>query len=167
MAGLLSDIGLCAIPYNLINGKEAVEWSEAERMTYDRHPEVSGAMLELVPSLRHLSSIVRLHHAPYEGVTPADPTVPVGGMLPVESRILKVVTEYLQQERMVGDMLARQAIRESTASKTSMVHREEKDIETDGIGIGTYSSGGASRESGGGSASSAAPGSAAGSLCTR
>ena len=48
---------------------------------------------------------------------------------------------------------ARQAMRESTASKTSMIHREEKRERTDRISIRDYSSGGASRDSGGGNAS--------------
>mgnify|MGYP003348246364 CR=1 FL=1 len=48
---------------------------------------------------------------------------------------------------------ARQAMRESTASKTSMIHREEERERTDRISIRDYSSGGASRDSGGGSAS--------------
>jgi response regulator RpfG family c-di-GMP phosphodiesterase len=61
MAAHLRDIGLCAIPYALVN-RSPLELSEAEEATYDRHKEVSGAMLELVPSLRHLADVVRHHH---------------------------------------------------------------------------------------------------------
>lgn len=111
MAATLRDIGLCAIPYNLVNGRTEEEWSEAERMTYDRHPEVSGAMLEMVSSLKHLSTIVRLHHANFIS-DPADPTMPSGKRLPVEARVLKVVTQYVWLERTQGDLLARENIRE-------------------------------------------------------
>lgn len=116
MAAILRDIGLCSIPYNLVNGKAPEEWTEAEQMTYDRHPEVSGAMLELVPSLRHLAGIVRWHHANFEDHNPLDPTVPSSNNLPIESRILKVVTEYVWQERYQGDLLARESIREGAGS---------------------------------------------------
>ncbi len=116
MAATLRDIGLCAIPYGLVNGKAEEEWTEAEQMTYDRHPEVSGAMLELVPSLRQLSPIVRWHHANYDGRNPLDPTVPTGNRLPIESRILKVVTQYVWQEREQGDLIAREVIREGAGT---------------------------------------------------
>ncbi len=111
MAATLRDIGLCAIPYNLVNGKAEEDWTEAEQMTYDRHPEVSGAMLELVPSLKHIAPIVRLHHANFDTL-PADPTIPSGKRLPVEARVLKVVTQYVWLERTQGDFLARETIRE-------------------------------------------------------
>src|SRR3954464_2480029 len=66
-AARLQDIGLCALPYALINTKPSNQWTDAERATYDRHPEVSGAMLDLVPSLRDLTEIVRCHHARFDG----------------------------------------------------------------------------------------------------
>lgn len=116
MASTLRDIGLCAIPYSLVNDRIDGEWTEAEQMTYDRHPEVSGAMLELVPSLSHLAPVVRWHHANFDGKSPGDPTVPTGRRLPPESRILKVVTQYVWIERTHGDLLARETIREGIGS---------------------------------------------------
>jgi len=115
MAATLRDIGLCAIPYNLVNGRAEEDWSQAEQMTYDRPPQVSDAMLELVPSLRHLSPTVRLHHANFD-TAPADPTIPSGKRLPIEARVLKVVTQYVWLERTQGDLLARESIREGIGS---------------------------------------------------
>lgn len=91
----LRDIGLCEIPYALLNRKGRIDWTEAERATYDRHPEVSGAMLELIPSLRHLSPIVRSHHAHFDGS--ADPFLPSGDAIPVEARILAVCCDYVRE----------------------------------------------------------------------
>ncbi len=112
MAATLRDIGLCAIPYGLINGRAEEDWTAAERMTYERHPEVSGAMLELVPSLSNLAPIVRWHHANYEDLSSIVTQAPAGNDLPTEARVLKVVTEYIWLERTRGDFLARESIRE-------------------------------------------------------
>lgn len=117
MAAALRDIGLCAIPYNLVNGRAEGDWSEAEKMTYDRHPEVSGAMLEMVPSLKHLASPVRWHHADFDGGNMLDPTIPYGNRLPVEARVLRVVTQYVWMERIQGDLLARESIRAGIGSR--------------------------------------------------
>ena len=94
----LMDIGLCALPYKLINQKASYEWSDAERSTYDRHPEISGAMLDLVPSLKGIAKIVRMHHAPFQ----AD--------LPVEARVLKVASDYAWLFRQMGEKRAQELI---------------------------------------------------------
>lgn len=107
-AAWLRDIGLCSIPYSLINRTGAVDWSDADRATYDRHPEVSGAMLELIPSLRHLAPIVRCHHANYNGSS--GPYFPNGEQLPIESRILKLICDYVWLERRQGQLLAREQL---------------------------------------------------------
>jgi response regulator RpfG family c-di-GMP phosphodiesterase len=108
MAARLRDIGLCAIPYSLVNGKPWHDWSQAEQSTYDRHPEVSGAMLELVPSLRHLAEVVRTHHADYDGSS--DGSMLIAEQIPIEARILKVATEYTWYSREYGEGLAQQRI---------------------------------------------------------
>lgn len=105
-AAWLRDIGLCSISYDLINRKPQVDWTEADRATYDRHPEVSGAMLELVPTLRHLAPIVRCHHANFNGSS--GPYFPNGEQLPIESRILKLICDYVWLERRQGQLLARE-----------------------------------------------------------
>ncbi|MCC7433649.1 MAG: hypothetical protein IT363_03130 [Methanoregulaceae archaeon] len=113
-AAWLRDVGLCSIPYELINRRTPSEWSEADRATYDRHPEVSGAMLELVPSLRHLAPIVRCHHANYDGSS--GPYFPHGEQLPIESRILKLIADYVWLERRQGQLLAREQLRDGAGT---------------------------------------------------
>jgi response regulator RpfG family c-di-GMP phosphodiesterase len=105
-AARLQDVGLCALPYALINQKPSNEWTEAEQATYDRHPEVSGAMLELVPSLRDLTEIVRCHHARFDGSAGC----PVGNELPVEARVLKVCVDYAWTARHMGELIAQERI---------------------------------------------------------
>jgi response regulator RpfG family c-di-GMP phosphodiesterase len=114
-AAHLRDIGLCAIPYSLVNSKPTHQWDPAERLTYDRHPEVSGAMLELVPPLQHLAEIVRCHHARFDGC--GEEGTPYGRQLPIESRVLKVVTEYVWNERWQGNLIAKQRIRDGLGTE--------------------------------------------------
>jgi response regulator RpfG family c-di-GMP phosphodiesterase len=108
MAAELRDIGLCSIPYALVHEKSTYNWDEADWSTYYRHAEVSGAMLELVPSLRHLASIVRLHHANYRGT--GTELFPSGDDIPIEARILNVVCEFVWLSRLQGSLLARDSI---------------------------------------------------------
>ncbi|MFY9233450.1 MAG: HD domain-containing phosphohydrolase [Fimbriimonadaceae bacterium] len=91
----LRDIGLCAVPYRLINGKSFVRWTETEKEAYLKHAETSANMLEQIPMLKMLAPMVRHHHAPFDE------------KLPIESRILKVVGDYVWSERWQGEMLAR------------------------------------------------------------
>ena len=114
-AARLRDIGLCAIPWKLVNDRTPGEWSDAERATYDKHTEVSGAMLELVPSLREMAPIVRYHHAPYDGTD--GPTLPQGNNLPVASRIIAVVDAYVARDRLQGDLLARSYLDQQKGQK--------------------------------------------------
>jgi response regulator RpfG family c-di-GMP phosphodiesterase len=108
MAARLRDIGLCAIPYHLVNGRAESNWTDAERSTYDRHPEVSGAMLELVPSLRHLAPVVRAHQSgPDEHGSPE---------MTIEARILRVASEYTWIRRERGEAYAYQVILERRGS---------------------------------------------------
>ena len=115
MAAMLRDIGLCAIPYNMMNSRPEMEWTEAERMTYDRHSEVSGAMLEMVPSLKALAPTVRFHHADYKSDQVAD-LMPQGDQIPIEARVLKVVSEYVWLARTRGDLLAKETLRDGSGS---------------------------------------------------
>lgn len=105
-ASRLQDIGLCALPYALINQKPSTQWTDADKATYDRHPDVSGAMLELVPSLRDLTEIVRCHHARFDG----SEACPVGEAIPVEARVLKVCVDYAWTSRQAGEVAAQDQI---------------------------------------------------------
>lgn len=91
-AAQLRDLGMCAIPYRLLNDRLYDQWSEAERATYYRHAEVGGAMLDLIPTLKHLAPIVRASHTEYRD----QPDAPIG------SRILCAVTEYVWTEAREG-----------------------------------------------------------------
>ena len=82
MAGRLRDIGLCAIPYSLVNEKPRWEWTHSDNATFNRHPEVGAAMLEMVPSLSNVAEIVRTHQCEFGGPTRKD--------LTPEARVLKV-----------------------------------------------------------------------------
>ncbi len=114
MGAWLRDIGLCAIPYGLVNRKPAYSWTEADHATYARHPDVSAAMLELVPAVRRLAPIVRSHHANFDGSS--GPYFPHGTALPIEARILKVISDYVWFERRQGQLLAREALRDGAGS---------------------------------------------------
>lgn len=115
MAAQLRDIGLCAIPYSLVNKKSSFEWTEAEWDTYFRHTEVSGAMLELVPSLRELAPIVRFHHTDYEGGLGG--LFPAREDIPIESRVLKAVCDYVWMTRNQGSLLARDSIKRESGKR--------------------------------------------------
>jgi response regulator RpfG family c-di-GMP phosphodiesterase len=104
MAAHLRDIGLCSMAFRLGNSKSPTDWTEAEQATYNRHPEVGGAMLELIPSLRHLANIVRCHQADFDGA--GDTFFPAKDDIPVESRVINVVSSYVWDERMMGALIA-------------------------------------------------------------
>lgn len=109
MAVRLRDLGLCEVPYNLVNGKHHSEWTQAEADTYFRHAEISGAMLDLVPSLRHLANTVRYHHLSYQGGS--SPRMPSKEAIPTSARILKVATEYVWLLREYGEERARETLK--------------------------------------------------------
>jgi response regulator RpfG family c-di-GMP phosphodiesterase len=89
----LRDIGCCSIPYHPFNDKPRSAWTEYESRIFERHPEVSGAMLELVPSVRHIAGTVRWHHARFDGRNV--PGAPIGLDLPLNARILKIASDYV------------------------------------------------------------------------
>ncbi|HRF59236.1 MAG TPA: hypothetical protein PLH94_04895 [Fimbriimonadaceae bacterium] len=114
MATHLRDIGLCAIPYRLVKEKPWLQWTHSDFETYDRHAEISAHMLEITPSLHKLAPIVRCHHAPYDGKTGW--FAPNSRAIPIQARILYVVTTYVWFERNLGDLLARDRLVEGRGS---------------------------------------------------
>lgn len=110
LASRLRHIGLCAVPWKLINEKSPLTWSKPEAATYDRHAEVGAAMLELIPTLKELAPVVRNYRAPVDGS--AGPTFPSRENLPIESRILGAVDAYVNGERFQGAILAREHLKE-------------------------------------------------------
>jgi response regulator RpfG family c-di-GMP phosphodiesterase len=99
----LRDLGLCSIPFGLVNKKPMMYWNDADHATYGRYPEISAAMLEMIPSLQHLAPIVRHQQLPWDGST----GFVCGDDLPLESRILKVAHDFVWAERREGPLLAR------------------------------------------------------------
>jgi response regulator RpfG family c-di-GMP phosphodiesterase len=114
MAARLRDIGLCAVPYSLVNDKPFSEWTDADTALYERHPEVGAAMLELAPSLSHLSLIVRSHQARFDGGS--GPFFPSWENIPIEARLLKVVSDFLWLERTQGTLLAKTTLRDGAGT---------------------------------------------------
>ncbi len=102
LSAQLRDIGLCALPYSLLNDRPYLEWTEAEHRAYMLHPELSADMLEFIPALRHLAAIVRSHHLPYRV-----PGKPASRSLPIEARILKAVADLVWFEKWHGADAAR------------------------------------------------------------
>ncbi len=105
-AARLQDVGLCALPYALINVTPSDQWSPEQRATYDRHPAVSKAMLIQVPSLRNITQIVRCHHARFDGTEGC----PAGEAIPIEARVLKVCVDYAWTSRQMGEQVAQERI---------------------------------------------------------
>ncbi|MEQ1822550.1 MAG: HD domain-containing phosphohydrolase [Fimbriimonadaceae bacterium] len=93
-SALLQDIGLCAVPYAMINKKPMMMWTETENATYARYPEVSAAMLELVPSLSHIAPIIRESLADYNDE------------LSLEARVLRVAHDFVWTESRLGGAIA-------------------------------------------------------------
>ena len=108
MAATLRDIGLCSVSYALMNGRNRDGWTPTEALTYDRHGEVSGAMLELVPRLSHLAPIVRNHHTKFASSEPV--TGVPRSQIPLEAFILGAVTAYVRCADLQGPFLARDAL---------------------------------------------------------
>ncbi|MBC8065493.1 MAG: hypothetical protein H7Y17_11720 [Chlorobia bacterium] len=108
LATYLRDIGCCAIPYRPFNEKDRADWTPVESKVFAKHPEVSGAMLELVPSLRHVADSVRWHHARFDGENVVGS--PTGTDLPLNARILKVASDFVWLAQEVGPGAATKAI---------------------------------------------------------
>jgi response regulator RpfG family c-di-GMP phosphodiesterase len=108
LAAHLRDIGCCAMPYHPFNDKPRTTWTENETKVFAKHPEVSWAMLELVPSLRHVALDVRWHDARFDGQNSVG--CPVGPFLPLNARILKVSSDFVVLEQRIGSGAAKQEI---------------------------------------------------------
>lgn len=115
LACRLRDIGQCAIPWKLINCREMGTWTRAEIDTFLKHPEIGSAMIELVPSIRHIASSVRYQYANFDGSSGR--SFPAAEDIPIESRILNVVVTYINAERRVGSILARDELKSRSGTK--------------------------------------------------
>jgi len=112
MAIRLRDIGLCAIPYRLVNRRSWTEWTLSESSTYDCHAEVGGAILETIPELSKYAPTVRNHHASYASETDhADRRLPS-----LEARIVKGCAEFVWYSRHLGHDTAVSLIEQGTGT---------------------------------------------------
>jgi len=102
IAARLRDIGMCTIPYAMRNEKPEILWNEEERTIFQEHPMHGANMVEQLPSVAEAASAIRWHHQPF--ATPntfAD--APSGKSIPIEARILALVTDIALIERFGGD----------------------------------------------------------------
>lgn len=104
----LRDIGMCAIPFDVLN-REPHQWSSEEADQYDRHAQVSAAMLEVLPSLRELARTVRCHHAHYNGRS--GNLFPEREDIPLAARIICATAAFAIRERSIGTLLALEEVR--------------------------------------------------------
>jgi response regulator RpfG family c-di-GMP phosphodiesterase len=114
-ASKLKDIGLCSVPYRLLNERREEDWTPDEWTTYAQVPEVSAAMLEKIPNLHAVGQLVRLYRADFN--PQGNGEEPYGVKLPIEARILRIVSDYVWLERTRGDLLARELIQEGVGTK--------------------------------------------------
>jgi len=112
MAALVRDIGLCAVPWKMLNRHQLEGWTAAEFATYDQRLIAGAAMLEKIPTLRHLAQTVR-------AIYQLSPSIgePSRHSVPVPSMILGVVDRYLQIERLQGAEPARDMLNKESGSR--------------------------------------------------
>ena len=72
-------------------------------------------MLELIPSLRDLASIVRCRNASFDGTD--GPTFPKGEDLPLESRFLSAAGDFLLIEKIQGTEMALSLLRNNSGTR--------------------------------------------------
>ncbi len=118
-AALVRDIGLCAVPWAMVNYKGKQNWTTAEFATYDQRLLAGAAMLEKIPTLKHLAPILR---AVYE-ICPSAPA-PITKRIPVSSMVLGVVERYLITERLADASQAKEVL-----AKESGIRYDPKVVE--------------------------------------
>ncbi len=96
MSVWLKDLGLCSLPYQLINNKPIEEWTDDETERFRQHPKVGANMIAQVPSIRDLAEIVADHHTPYGNNPNA----------PIEARIVALTTGFLWHQEQFGTTFA-------------------------------------------------------------
>lgn len=89
-AALLHDLGKLALPGGLLNKESRL--SPEEWLAIRRHPDAGADMIERIPPLRHLASLIRSHHERVDGTG-----YPLGlreGQLSDLSKILAVADAF-------------------------------------------------------------------------
>jgi hypothetical protein len=112
MSVRLRDIGLCAIPYGLVNGRTWGEWTLSETSTYDCHAEIGGAMLESVQTLARFAPVVRCHHTNFAVIEEAQ----LGPGARFDACLVKACAEYVWHARHRGAESARRHLRDGAGT---------------------------------------------------
>lgn len=89
-ASLLQEIGKVSIPYGILNKQEPLTSDEEEMLKL--HSVLSQRMVEQVPSLARLATLIRHHHENWDGSGYPDGLQ--GEEIPLASRILHIVDDY-------------------------------------------------------------------------
>lgn len=90
MAALLHDIGMLRIPAEILNQKQML--SVGQRQLIQKHVELGCTLLKQYDSLKPLCSIIAFHHERHDGN--GYPMRISGRKIPLESRILSIITTY-------------------------------------------------------------------------
>ncbi len=98
LGGMLSHIGNVSIPQSLLTKvRSGDQLSGAERDMLARVPEVGASLLEKIPRLEGVAEIVRYQRKNFDGTGfPIDGVA--GEAIPIGARILRVLTDLLDQE---------------------------------------------------------------------
>ncbi len=105
----LCDIGYVTIPFYLLRKKKSSQITHEEYEIIKRHPEISAGMLSFVPPFLHVADIVRCHHVRFAGSS--EKFLPIGEDIPIESRVICAVCEYLDVRDTRGEYLASEYMR--------------------------------------------------------
>ena len=90
MSALLHDIGMTKIPDQLLNQKEAL--SIRQRISIQKHVSIGCDIINESLSLRPLVRAIAYHHERFDGT--GYPSGLKGRNIPLESRILSIITTY-------------------------------------------------------------------------
>lgn len=94
-AALLQEIGKVSIPYAILNKQDTL--TPEEEAVLKLHGVLSQRMLEQIPSLARLATLVRHHHENWNGTGYPDGLQ--GEEIPLASRILHIVGDYVDALR--------------------------------------------------------------------
>lgn len=94
-AALLQEIGKVSIPYAILNRQDVL--TPEEEAVLKLHGVLSQRMLEQIPSLARLATLVRHHHENWDGLGYPDGLQ--GEEIPLVSRILHIVGDYVDALR--------------------------------------------------------------------
>ncbi len=93
MAGMVYDVGLLGLPEKLW-AKDEKDMNDTELKMYSQHPVMASMCIETVEKLSRAAEVILYHHEDYNGG--GFPNGLKGDEIPLGSRIIKVVADYLR-----------------------------------------------------------------------